>query len=75
MQLEMSVLELVDLQSALRRARHYNEDMIERLGDAAPTTCKGLEADTKRYEELIQWREDCFNERYPPATEELEATA
>jgi hypothetical protein len=73
MQLEMSVLELVDLQSALRRARRYNEDMIRRLGDSAPTTCKGLEADTKRYEELIQWLDDCFNEHYPPATEDSAA--
>ena len=77
MKLELSTLELIDLQSALRRAKMWNDRIIEfynDLGEAAGAV-EVYTTDNKRFDDLHARCEALFDQHFPPSGDEKKETA
>jgi len=74
MKISIDVIELIDLQSALRRAKHYTNDALEWSKKENMTkSIKVYERDFQKYEELIQKLEAAFDAAYPPPAKKDDA--
>ena len=72
MRFDISVTELIDLQSALRRASRATSEMIEMFSvdDKAPNTVACFAADLERFNALHERLEQTFDATYPPASDD-----
>jgi len=77
MKLELSTLELIDLQSALRRATMWNNRLIEFYGELneAEKAMEVYKTDNKRFADLHDRCEALFDLHYPPSNDEEKETA
>ena len=77
MKLELSTLELIDLQSALRRATMWNNRLIEFYNDLgeAEKAMEVYKTDNKRFADLHDRCEALFDLHYPPSSDEQKETA
>ena len=68
MKITIGILELIDLQSALRRASRYTEDALEYSERENLTkSVEVYQRDLENYQALHQKLEAAFDEAYPPA--------
>ena len=75
MKLELGPLELIDLQSALRRAKMWNNRLIEFYNDLGqcPESVQVYTTDNNRFDDLHARCEALFDQHYPPSKEETAA--
>jgi len=74
MKITIDILELVDLQSALRRAEHYTNEVLSWAEDRnLPKSVEIYKLDLERYSALSKKLEAAFDEAYPPPAEEIAA--
>ena len=67
MNFKLTVVDLLDLQTSLRRSTRWVKEQMEILDESKmPETFKVLRMDLEKYEELHQKLEACFDEHYPP---------